>query len=142
MKMLVPDADLMTDRDDFIWCVPIDWGKWCEMYALSKQFKCVTPGGLNYLHRIGKGRQQIVVALWSPPEEVMGPKPGVANAKSMDKLDVEAECAWLRLVKEVRQPIYIVPWGRMLTTREIMTRCVGVYSKMIQSLDSLTEPTD
>lgn len=126
MRLLVPDAE-RTQRPDMVWCLPVSEGQFDKLCKLAEKFKCFSPSGVPYLHRIGQRREKIILVMHA------------MLTHTEDEI-LEA-CAWIRLIKDKQQPIYIVPCGDELelTQAQIINRAMGASPGQIQSLDSLTE---
>ena len=95
MTLLIPDRD-RENRDDFVWCLPIDRQKWNKWIGLAKKFKGVTPpehGAVHYVNRM-EGKQVRTVLLM--PTEMH------------DDDTVVAAAAYLRMVKQLSCRMYVV----------------------------------
>lgn len=127
MRLLIPDADY-PQRPDMLWCLPVSEREFDKLNKLSDTFKCHTQNGVSYVHSIGKGRKQIILVLW--------------NKHVHTEDEVKEGCAWIRLIKDKQQPIYIVPCQHgddaELTTPQIVNRSMGALPEQVQSLDSIT----
>ncbi len=137
--MLIPDSSIAQPNDTFIWCCPIDDRSWNELIRLSEQFKCVTPGGLRYLHRIGRQRKRLIIVPWNP-EALERDCPWRGDpVRPLSQASVEQECAWLRLIKDWQHPIYVVPHGKPLTMQQIIERAMGSAPHLVQDFESTKE---
>lgn len=124
MRLLTPDGT-KPQRDDFIWCLPVAMDEWMKLHELSHKFRTITPNGVCYLHRIGRGRQKILLVL---------------QATEQTDDDIAEGCAWMRLIKDFRQPIYVMPYTEHpANMKEIIASHTSVNPKIVQSLDSLEE---
>lgn len=140
--MLIPDTSVAQPNDTFIWCCPIADREWNELIRLSEQFSCVTPGGLRYLHRIGRQRQRIIIVPWNP-DALERECPWRGNpVRPLSQAEVEQECAWLRLIKDWQHPIYVVPHGQPMTMQQIIQRAMGTSPHLVQDFESTKEVKD
>lgn len=140
-QLIIPDTSIEQPSDSFIWCTPIPARDWNTLVGLAVQFKCVTPNGVLYVHRIGARRQRIIIVPWHPAgtdTKDLHRERGKGHSKE----EIEQECAWLRLIKNFQHPIYVVPHGVTLTTKEIIQRSMNVSPYLLQSLDSLKDVPD
>lgn len=138
-KLLIPDTSIEDPKPDFIWCAPVAAREWNDLARLADNFKCVSPNGMRFLHRIGARRQRIIIVPWRVKNVPDSTPVTLRKIPALSKEEIEQECAWLRLIKDIQHPIYVVPHGVELTTREIIQRSMGVLPGTIQSLDSLKE---
>lgn len=95
MTLLIPDRD-RENRDDFIWCLPIERQKWNKWYGLSDKFKTATPaehGGVRYINRM-EGKMVRTVLLMPTGQH--------------DDESVVTAAAFLRLVKQLSCRMYVV----------------------------------
>jgi len=102
VNLLRPDKSVTRARPDITWCLPINDYEFDKLIALAQMFKGTTPQGMRYLRRIGQRRERIVLVL----------SPQAGNDRGLPVLsfeDIETECAWLRLCKDIRQPIFVIP---------------------------------
>lgn len=92
MTLLIPDRN-KENREDFIWCIPIERVKWNKWYALSEKFNGKTPMKVRFFNRMeGKEVKTVIV---------------MPNSTQSDD-DAETACAWLRMVKGVTCRMYVV----------------------------------
>lgn len=125
MALMIPDGN-RPQREDFVWCLPIPTDDWLKIHALADKFKGVAPNGIRYVRRIGARQVAIILVLWHE------------GTTSEDQI-LEA-CAYLRLIKDMRQPIYIVPHSRdQASITSLIQRSMGENPMLIQSTDSLGE---
>lgn len=125
-RLLIPDST-RPQRPDMLWCMPVSSYQFDKLAHLSDTFKCCTQNGVSYVHSIGKGRKQIILVLW--------------DQQVHTEDEIKEGCAWIRLIKDKQQPIYIVPCeqhGAELTQAEIINRAMGALPEQVQSLDSIT----
>ena len=93
MTLLIPDPD-RPQREDFVWCVPVERIKFNKWYELAVKFKGLTDvGKLRYVNRYDKGRVRTIIVL--------------PNSEQSDE-DAMTACAWLRMVKGVDCKLYVV----------------------------------
>lgn len=95
MTLLIPDRQ-RDNKEDFIWCLPIDRTKWNKWYGLSEKFKTVTPdehGAVRYINRM-EGRDIRTVML-------------MPNGQQDDDT-VTTAAAYLRFVKQISCRMYVV----------------------------------
>lgn len=92
VTLLIPDRT-KENREDFIWCVPIERVKWNRWFKLSEKFKTVTPMGVRYMNRMeGRAVRSVLVM---PTEQHTDD-------------DAVTACAWLRMVKQLTCRMYVV----------------------------------
>lgn len=92
MTLLIPDRN-KENREDFVWCIPVERVKWQKWYALAEKMKCNTPMKVRYMNRM-EGREVRTVVV-------------MPNGFQSDD-DAETACAWLRMVKGLNCRIYVV----------------------------------
>ena len=95
VTLLIPDRS-REQREDFVWCIPIDRAKWTKWYELSITFKTITPeahSGMHYINRM-EGRQVRTI--------MMLPSGTQSDA------DVLQACAYLRMVKGMTCRMYVI----------------------------------
>lgn len=124
MTLLIPDRD-RENKDDFIWCVPIERVKWNKWYALSEKFKTIVPpehgGGVRYMNRM-EGREVKTILM-------------MPNESQTDE-DAEHACAFLRMVKNMSCRMYIVRCtDDPLTGARLINKCVGADVTMVEEAD-------
>ena len=128
MTLLIPDRD-RENREDFIWCVPIERQKWNKWFALSEQFKCVTPdihGGVRYMNRM-EGKQ-VKTVLMMPTFD-----------QSDD--DVLLACAYLRMIKQMTCRMYVVRCTDLpMNGPRIINAVAGANPDFMDELEDMTVP--
>ena len=122
VTLLIPDRD-RENREDFIWCVPIERQKWNKWYKLSEQFKTATPkeyGGVRYMNRMeGKNVKTILV---------------MPNAQQSDD-DVVTACAYLRMIKGMTCRMYVVRCtDDPLTGARLIERAAGADITLVEDM--------
>lgn len=128
MSLMIPDGT-RPQREDFVWCLPVPTDEWEVIHALSHKFGGEAPNEVRYVNRIGARRQQIVIVLWD-------------EQRHSEEQILEA-CAWLRLIKDVRRPLYVVPHARTQAgITSLIQRSMGENPMLIQSTDSLSDPPE
>lgn len=123
MTLLIPDRD-RENREDFIWCVPIERQKWNKWYKLSEQFKTVTPkehGGVRYMNRMeGRSVKTILV---------------MPNAQQSDD-DAVTACAYLRMIKGMTCRMYVVRCtDDPLTGARLIERAAGADVTLVEDVE-------
>jgi hypothetical protein len=111
MTLLRPDPTVPHTRPDIKWCQPVGDYDFKKLIMLAEKFKGVTPQGMRYLRRIGQRREPIVLVM-SPQAGCTLSGTGEHELPFLTMEEIEAECAWLRLCKDIRQPIFVIPSGR------------------------------
>lgn len=123
MTLLLPDR-AREQREDFVWCLPVERQKWNKWYALSKQFNTCTPDGVRYFTRMeGSGADQKVRTVVMMPNE------------SQSDDDVMAACAWLRLVEQMTCRMYIIrSTDQKLSTAQMIYNMAGADPKTMEDI--------
>lgn len=124
VTLLIPDRD-RDNKDDFIWCVPIEREKWNKWYELSQKFKTVVPvehgGGVRYMNRM-EGKQVRTVLV-------------MPNEGQNDD-DAMTACAFLRMVKAIDCRMYIVRCtDDPLTGAKLIYHAAGSEPTMLEEAD-------
>ena len=123
VTLLIPDRD-RENREDFIWCVPIERQKWNKWYALSEKFKTVTPkehGGVRYMNRM-EGRNVKTILI-------------MPNAQQSDD-DAVTACAYLRMIKGMTCRMYVVRCtDDPLTGARLIERAVGADITLVEDME-------
>lgn len=95
MALLIPDRN-KENREDFVWCLPVDRVKWQKWYDLAHKFRTKTPkahGQVWYMNRMD-GRETKTIIMLPTSEH--------------DDDTVTAACAYLRLVKQITCRMYVI----------------------------------
>lgn len=123
MTLLLPDR-AREQREDFVWCLPVERQKWNKWYALSKQFNTATPDGVRYFTRMeGTGQDIKVRTVVMMPNE------------SQSDDDVVAACAYLRLIEQMTCRMYIIrSTDQKLTTAQMIYNMAGADPKTMEEI--------
>lgn len=120
MTLLIPDRK-REQREDFVWCVPVERKSWAKWFDLSVKFKTATPDGMRYMNRMeGKKVRTLLI---------------IPNASQSDD-DVLTACAWLRMVKQLDCRMYVIRCtDDPQTMAKLINHAAGVDPALLEEVD-------
>ncbi len=125
MNLLIPDRN-KDNKEDFVWCLPVERVSWAKWYELSKKFRGVTPDGVRYMNRMEGKKVKTILML---PDQ------------SHSDDDVLTACAWLRMVKQYDCKMYVCRCSDdKPNMAQIIAAAAGAESEFVEYVDD-ADPT-
>lgn len=120
-RMLIPDVT-KEQRNEVFLTLPITTDAWEIMR--KHVYTCMTENNVEYQARRHTSRGSAIVIIFQDRDD--------------DEDDMVAACAWLRLIHEVRDTIYIVPHQRSTNENiySLVNRGMGEFQNRVVSLDT------